>query len=294
MRLAFLIPDPDYPEAWNWAFDVEAAALIAGGATVDPIPWTSDADLSGYDLILPLVVWGYHLRYAEWLAFLDRCERDRLPVVNPPALLRWNSDKAYLHELNEAGIPSVPTIVCERLDDDALVAARAEFGSDELVIKPLVSASAYGTHRLPAGASVPDDSQGRRMMIQPWLKRITDAGEYSLILFDGQLSHTVSKVPRAGEFRVQPEYGSTIVDCEAPAGAEAIARAALAAAPAPATYARVDLVVGNDGGLQIIELELIEPALFLDHAPGAGALFAGSVRNAALNPGVRSPGRTAL
>lgn len=280
MRLAFLIPDPDYPEAWNWAFDVEAEALIAGGAAVDPIPWTSDADLSGYDLILPLVVWGYHLRYAEWLAFLDRCERDRLPIVNPPALLRWNSDKAYLHELNEAGIPSVPTIVCDALKDADLEAARREFDSDELVVKPLVSASAHGTHRLMAGASVPDDSHGRRMMIQPWLKRITDAGEYSLILFDGVLSHSVSKVPKTGDFRVQPEYGSTIVDCDAPAGAEEIARAALAAAPAPATYARVDLVVGNDGGLQVIELELIEPALFLDHAPEAGNAFARSVRTA--------------
>jgi hypothetical protein len=119
------------------------------------------------------------------------------------------------------------------------------------------------------------------MMIQPWLKRITDAGEYSLILFDGVLSHCVSKVPKPGDFRVQPEYGSTIVDCPAPDGAEAIARMALAAAPAPATYARVDLVVGNDGNLQIIELELIEPALYLDHSRTAGGAFARSVLAAA-------------
>ena len=277
MRLAILIPDPGNPEDFAWALDVEAAALRDAGATVDAIPWTTADDLKTYDLVLPLVVWGYHLRYAEWLSLLDRWERERLPVINPPSLLRWNSDKGYLHELNEAGIPSVPTIVCNNLTDADLDSARDEFGSNELVVKPLVSASAHGTHRLAAGASVPDDAKGRRMMIQPWLTRITDAGEYSLILFDGVLSHCVSKVPKPGDFRVQPEYGSTIVDCPPPDGAEAIARMALAAAPAPATYARVDIVVGNDGELQIIELELIEPALYLDHSPTAGPAFARSI-----------------
>ena len=72
MRLAVLIPDPDYPEDWRWAFDVEADALRAGGASVDPIPWTQAGDLGGYDLILPLVVWGYHLQYDRWLGLLDR------------------------------------------------------------------------------------------------------------------------------------------------------------------------------------------------------------------------------
>jgi glutathione synthase/RimK-type ligase-like ATP-grasp enzyme len=281
VRLAILIPDPGNPEDFGWTLDVEAAALRDAGATVDALPWTMADDLHQYDLILPLVVWGYHLRFEQWLAFLERLERERLPVSNPPALLRWNSDKAYLHELNEAGIPSVPTIVCDDLTEADLDSARTEFGGEELVVKPLVSASAHGTHRLAAGASVPHDAKGRRMMIQPWLERITDAGEFSLILFDGVLSHCVSKVPKRGDFRVQPEYGSTIVDCPAPDGAEAIARMALAAAPAPATYARVDLVVGNDGNLQIIELELIEPALYLDHSPTAGPAFARSILAAA-------------
>jgi glutathione synthase/RimK-type ligase-like ATP-grasp enzyme len=281
VRLAILIPDPGNPEDFAWTLDGEAEALRAAGATVDALPWTTGDDLGRYDLILPLVVWGYHLRFDQWLAFLDRLERDRLPVINAPPLLRWNSDKAYLHALNEAGIPSVPTIVVDMLDNQALQNAREEFGSEELVVKPLVSASAHGTHRLAAGAPVPNDSIGRRMMIQPWLKRITDAGEYSLILFDGVLSHCVSKVPKCGDFRVQPDYGSTIVDCPAPDGAEAIARMALAAAPAPATYARVDLVVGNDGNLQIMELELIEPALYLDHSATAGESFARSVLAAA-------------
>ena len=95
MRFAFLVPDPDYPEEWEWAFDAEADALRARGHTVDPVPWTGVGDLKDYDLVLPLVVWGYHLQYADWLRFLDDVEAERLPIVNPPRLLRWNSDKAY-------------------------------------------------------------------------------------------------------------------------------------------------------------------------------------------------------
>lgn len=293
MHVAILVPAPDFGEPWHWAFDAEAAALVSAGIETVPVAWTETDDLTGYDLILPLVAWGYHLRYADWLAFLDRAQNGGWPVVNPPELLRWNSDKTYLHELNEAGIPSVPTTISDSLDEDALAAARSHFGVDELVIKPLVSASAHGTHRLPAGSPLPDGARGKRMMIQPWLTRISDVGEYSLILFDGVLSHAVSKIPKAGDFRVQPEYGSSIVDCAAPEGGAEIARAALAAAPAAAAYARVDLVVGNDGGLQIIELELIEPALFLDHKPSAGAAFARAVRRAAANLEARSPNRRA-
>lgn len=281
MRLAFLIPDPDYPEAWNWAFDVEAAALIAGGATVDPIPWTSDADLSGYDLILPLVVWGYHLRYAEWLAFLDRCEREQLPVVNPPALLRWNSDKAYLAEFDARGVPTVHTIAVDALDEHALAEARARFGCPDLVVKPPVSASATGTHRIGVNDAVPADAAGRRMMIQPFMPSVAKTGEYSIMLFDDVYSHAIVKRPKAGDFRVQPHLGGTEVPCEPPAGSIELAKASLAAAPATATYARVDMVADEQGDLRIMELELIEPSLWLDLAPDKGAAFTRSIRAAA-------------
>jgi hypothetical protein len=119
------------------------------------------------------------------------------------------------------------------------------------------------------------------MLAQPWIESITSIGEYSLIFFAGAFSHAVSKVPVPGEFRVQPEYGGIIARCDPPAGALEVAAAALAAAPATATYARVDLVAGNDGAFQVIELELIEPALFLAQAPEAGPLFAAAVLAAA-------------
>jgi glutathione synthase/RimK-type ligase-like ATP-grasp enzyme len=212
---------------------------------------------------------------------LEQLEAARAPVINPVPLLRWNSDKAYLAELGRKGIPTVPTLEVDHLNEAALTAAHGVFGADELVIKPPVSASAWGTFRLGKGQAVPEEVHGRRMLIQPWVASVTETGEYSLILFGGELSHCVAKKPKPGDFRVQPEHGGTNEAVTPPEGAEAIARAALAAAPAEATYARVDLLIGNDGGLQVIELELIEPALFLHCAPEAKPRFASAILSAA-------------
>ena len=281
MRLAFLVPDPDYPEEWDWAFDAEADALRKRGVEVDAVPWTGSRDLSAYDLVLPLVVWGYHLKYEEWQRFLERIEAEQLPVTNPPRLLRWNSDKAYLKELAGKGIPTVETIEVESLDDDELAAAATRLGSEELVEKPPVSASATGTHRIRVGDEIPAEERTRRMMIQPFLPSIATEGEYALIFFDGAYSHTVVKRPKRGDFRVQPHLGGSTEPSDPPSGGVELAQAALAAAPAEATYARVDIVRGRDGELLIMELELIEPALFLDVAPHGEDAFANAVIAAA-------------
>lgn len=281
MKLAVLVPEADYSADWRWAYDVEADALIAAGAEVTPVVWSEPFDAAAYDLVLPLVAWGYHKDFGRWMAVLDRLEAQGARVRNPIPLLRWNSDKKYLAELYERGVPVVPTEVAEALDEDSLAAIRSHFDCSELVVKPPVSASAYHTFRVGAGDPIPGPVRGQRMMVQPWLESITTTGEWSLLFFDGRLSHALSKVPVAGDFRVQPEHGGIIESCDPPAGAETVALAALDAAPAPALYARVDLVMGNCGTLQVIELELIEPALWLDEAPEAASRFANAVLSAA-------------
>ena len=127
MRIAVLVPDPGYEEPWAWAYDVEAEALRRAGCTVDPVPWTEFDDVAGYDLVMPLVAWGYHLDYPRWLALLDRAEAEHWPMVNAPALLRWNSDKAYLAELADRGVPTVPTLAVEACGDADLEEARRRF-----------------------------------------------------------------------------------------------------------------------------------------------------------------------
>ena len=272
MRVAILVPDPGYPEPWGWTYDPEADALAAGGADVSPIAWTEAVDLSDFDLVTPLVVWGYHVDYPRWLELLDRAEQQHWRMINPPALLRWNGDKAYLAEPATLGVSTVPTLAVEACCDADLEEARRRFDSEWLVIKPPISASAMGTHRLGPKDDLPVDSRGRPMIVQPLVEEIARTGEFSLMLFDGEYSHAVVKRPRAGDFRVQEYHGGVTLPCASPPdGAIELAQAALAAAPAPAAYARVDIVPDDDGVLRIMELELIEPSLFLEHASAGGA-----------------------
>jgi glutathione synthase/RimK-type ligase-like ATP-grasp enzyme len=278
MRIAVLVPDPGYPEPWRWTYDPQADALRGAGAQVDPLPWTAADDLTGYDLILPLVAWGYHQDYGRWLDLLERAEAERWRMVNPPTLLRWNGDKAYLAELADRGVPTVRTLVVDSCCDADLEEARRRFESDWLVIKPPISASAHGTHRIGPDDDLPDDSHGRPMIIQPLIEEIATTGEFSLMLFGGEYSHAVMKRPKSGDFRVQEYLGGVTSPCKAPpAGAVKLAQQALAAMPAEATYARVDIVPDDEGVLRIMELELIEPSLFLDHAPDGGAAFTRSI-----------------
>lgn len=272
-RVAILVPTPDYYEKWQPAFARKAAALTAVGLIVEQRVWTDPGDLSGYDLILPLFAWGYQRDVAVWYALLDRLESEALPVVNPVPVLRWNSDKAYLAELGAKGVAVVPTIEVAALDDAVLAAARAELDAEEVVIKPAISGGADGTHRIAAGSAVPADALGQRRLVQPLMPGILTEGEFSLFFFDGQFSHAIVKRPASGDFRVQEQFGGRESDWDASAEAQALAAAALAAAPAPPVYARVDMVGDATGKLHIMELELIEPSLFLHHAPDKGAAF---------------------
>lgn len=283
-HVLILVPDPVYPEPWAWAFHVEADALRQAGFEVSARPWTAFGNLDSFDAVLPLVVWGYHERYAEWLALLDRLEAGGAKCINPPALLRWNGDKGYLAGLDGKGVPTVHTIAVEALDEQGLKDARDRFGGRQLVVKPPVSASATGTFLLGPNDAIPDEAVGKRMLIQPFMASIASQGEYSVMLFDGAFSHAILKTPKAGDFRVQPHLGGTERPCIAPEGAIDLAKAALAAAPAEAVYARVDMIADEDEMLRIMELELIEPALWLQHAPDGGAGFASAVRRAIEQP----------
>lgn len=280
MKAALLVPAPDYPEEWDWAYEVEAAVLMCADFSVEARPWSDVGDLGGFDVVMPLVAWGYHLASDRWHALLDRFEQDAVPVLNPVPLLRWNCDKRYLAELGEKGIAVIPSRMFDRIDETRLAEARAQFGK-ELVIKPPVSAGADGTHRLGPDDPLPADAMGRPMLVQPFVRSVAGEGEYSLMLFGGIFSHAIVKRPRPGDFRVQPHLGGTEFPCAPPDGAVELAQAALAAAPAKAAYARVDIVRSNEGHLAVIELELIEPALWLQHAPDGGERFAAAIREAA-------------
>lgn len=276
--LCILTPDPDYYENWQPMADQYRALF---GDTVSFRSWTMPGDLSGFDLILPLLAWGYQRDAARWQAALKGWTQARLPFANPIPLLRWNTDKAYLADLAAQGVAIVPTHFAPVITPADLAAGHARFGAD-LVIKPAISGGADGTFRLGGGDALPDAVQGRSMLIQPMMPAIQREGEFSLFYFGGAFSHAILKRPSAGDFRVQEQFGGRETAVDAPPAACRLAEASLAAAPQPALYARVDMVRDAAGQFCLMELELIEPALFLQFALDQGGALAKAVAHHSL------------
>jgi hypothetical protein len=276
LKTAILTPDPDYEEHWQ-PVAAQYQALLGPGT--EQRTWNDPGDLSGFDLILPLMAWGYQRAPARWFKALDAWEAAGLPFANPIATLRWNTNKDYLFDLDEAGVAIVPSRLAHRLTRDDLADARAAFGCETLVIKPTISGGADGTYRLGPNDPIPFDVLEREMLIQPLMSMIASEGEFSLFYFAGQFSHAILKIPETGDFRVQEQFGGREVSVAAPTAALALAQVALTVPPGPLTYARVDMVRGEGGGFFLMELELIEPSLFLDHADDGGAAFVAAVRS---------------
>ncbi|WP_122466161.1 ATP-grasp domain-containing protein [Brevundimonas lutea] len=280
-RLAILTPDPTDPSyASHWPGVVErlTAPLAADGHEVTAAPWTDHVEdasgLEGFDLILPLVVWGYHREHVQWRAACETWQRAGLPVANPPSVLNWNSDKSYLGRLAEAGVAIPQTLFVDRVDAAAVEAALAQFGAP-VIVKPVVSGGAWRTLKLSSARELIDGPQ-ERAMIQPYLPAI-EQGELSLLWFGGRLSHAVRKRPAAGDFRIQVQYGGLYEAVEAPNGAVALAEQVLGAIEEDLLYARIDMVEDAEHGWLLMEAELIEPDFYLGQAPDGGAAFAEAV-----------------
>ena len=255
-------------------------ALEAQGATVEARAWNApDAVWDGFDAIVLRSNWDYHFEPDAFVGWLDRLERSGARVFNPPALVRWNLTKAYLLELGRAGVPTVATVILEDESRAGLEAVMAARGWSRVVMKPVISASAHDTRLVSAAtldeaaAALASGAMRRPVLIQPFVEEIQTRGEWSLIFIETEMTHAVLKRPAAGEFRVQPRLGGTVETPEPADAVRTVARAALAALPAPPLYARID-GVETAAGFRIMEVEVNEPGLFFPHAPAAAQRFA--------------------
>ncbi|HEY0474726.1 MAG TPA: hypothetical protein VGD34_23810 [Kribbella sp.] len=271
-----LATSADFPELYQDDLPLVAALRDAG---LDPVPevWTDPSvDWSSYDAVLLRSVWNYHTLYAEfaeWLGLLDKAE---VPVFNDSDLVRWNADKRYLLELRERGVAIVPTQVAA---GPCLREVVAGLTGQEIVVKPTISGNAKDTIRGIAGSDelsrAIDDLPDVAYLVQPFLPEVLSEGEWSLLFIDGEFSHAVLKRPADGDYRVQYVLGGTAAPAEAPTAVRESAAAALAALDArrPPLYARVDGIV-TAGRFLLMELELIEPFLYLADHPAANTTLA--------------------
>lgn len=284
-RIAILTPDPadrDFNSRWREVFPENAAPLERAGLTVEGRAWVDSADFGDFDLVLPLLTWGYHRAGPAWPAAVSQWDDHGVRLQNPASVLKWNADKLYLGSLAERGAPVVPTRFVDRVTEDLLEQAAVAFGTDQLIAKPQISASAWQTVRWSPGSSLDGGPEGAAI-VQPFLPAILDQGEISLIYVSGAFSHAIRKRPSPGDFRVQPEHRGIIAPHQPDADERAAAEAILAAVDEDLLYARVDICRDIGGAPVLMELELVEPDLYLQHDPGRGASFAEAVARAAMS-----------
>ena len=263
--------------------DLARAPLAALGWHVEAVPWSApDAVWTDFDVVVIRSPWDYQDHADAFLDVLAQIEWAGVPLFNSLDLVRWNLRKTYLRELAARGVPIVPTVWREHLAPGDVAALRAEIGADEIVVKPVVSANADGAFWLAredgSEQAAPEQAAAceayfadRALMAQPFVRSVVEEGEFSLFYFDGAHSHTILKTPKPDDFRVQEEHGGLIQAVHAEPALLAAAAAAMQAIGASPLYARADFVRAPDGAFWLMELELIEPALYFRmHADAPG------------------------
>jgi glutathione synthase/RimK-type ligase-like ATP-grasp enzyme len=242
-----------------------AAALRELGATVVAAPWDTIEPAGAAGVVCLRSTWDYHLRWDEFRDWVGSFE-DTGRLWNPPSTVLWNADKLYLRDLASAGIALPRTRWFEPGERPGVAALLEEWGAARAVLKPRISATAYGTHVISRGAGIGAADwpalERSGCLLQLFVPEIQSRGEISLVFLDGGFSHAVRKRPVAGDFRVQADFGGSLEPATPSGDTIGFGEAVLAAAARPWLYARVDLVE-TDGGPVLMELELIEPDLFL-------------------------------
>jgi glutathione synthase/RimK-type ligase-like ATP-grasp enzyme len=255
--------------------------LAAAGIQTEIVDWRSaDRDFSKFDLIVLRSCWDYHLRVSEFIDWLQRVAQ-ATPVLNVVDTVLWNYNKFYLREVEALGIEIAPTIFLTHPSG-----LRPELETirnwKNIVVKPAISASAHNTSLMDGPAFSADHELVRIMagpfLMQQFIPEIQEQGEISFVYIDGQFSHAALKRPAPDDFRVQQEHGGS-AELFHP-DSSFLAQADQIAATVPqvhdSLYCRID-AVARDGKLLLMELELIEPELFLGLAEGAAEKFAKAI-----------------
>ena len=274
-----------------------ANALAQLGIDAVGIAWDkAGVDWTRFDAVVLRSCWDYFHHPTRFLSWIDSLDDQGVNLLNDHATVRWNAEKTYLADLMTAGVKIVPTVYAEQNSNASISQILNEQGWERAAVKPTISATSLHTWvsgPIDAATSLRDDQQKldsllreRGMMLQEYLPEIETTGELSLIYFGGEYSHAVRKVPRMGDFRVQDDFGGTWNAVEPKeiikAQADAVLRASARTSARNSVHARVDGVQRGETFL-LMELEMIEPHLFLGAHPAAAERFAQAVASRVSN-----------
>lgn len=270
-------------------------ALAARDVPVRILAWDDPSvDWADAALVVIRSTWDYVPRREQFISWAARVDAVTT-LWNPAEVIRWNTDKHYLRTMADAAVPTVPTRWLTRGSEASLLAVLDEAGWEHAVVKPAISSGSRGTIRVRRRAARKRQEHLDTLLaegdvlVQPYLSRIEATGEVSVLWVDGQVTHAVRKIPAAGDFRVQEQFGGTAVPIELDAGLARAADEALAHVGQGCRYARVDLIEGPAGERWLIELELVEPQLFLRHSAAATDRFASAIAAAHVAADAASP-----
>lgn len=250
--------------------------LAEKGFSVSPEVWDNPkVDWKSYDLVIIRSTWDYYLKPNEFRKWVSQFVDSKTRLINSPEIVLKNSHKFYLKELAEKGVGIIPTIfLSEKIGLEKLNIWK------KVVIKPAVSAGSHETEVFET-ANLTQEILDKKIgtgdwLIQPFLEEIKDAGEISMLFFGGKLSHAIQKVPKSGDFRVQKQFGAQYLKYEPTNELLEIAKNILEIAGKNSVYARIDGVMTQKGFL-LMEVEMIEPDLYFEHAPDGPMRFVEAV-----------------
>jgi glutathione synthase/RimK-type ligase-like ATP-grasp enzyme len=236
----------------------------------ESLSWQDPRVTSGeFETVVLRSTWDYIEQLDRFLQVLEGAERAGSRVLNPVQHVRWNTSKSYLFDLASWGVPIVPV--------HELKSSDWRGSAERYVAKPVVGAG--GKHVLRGTEEEIVEwasAKGGDFVVQPFVPSVETEGEWSFIYFGGKFSHAMLKRPKSGDFRAHSIYGGTIELAEPTKGDLADVDAIIDRLPKDLAYTRIDLL-RYEGRLAVIELELIEPVLYMKVAPGAAARLADAV-----------------
>lgn len=243
--------------------------LTALGISNEIVVWSDpDVEWERFSGLLIKSVWDYFDYYPEFLDWIERIKQLQIPVWNDLETILWNSSKEYLLEIEKKGFRVISGLILEAGSKPELSLIREKIIADTIVVKPLVSGGAKNTLRIQVSdwdryaQKLEDLLQDEDFLVQPYIPQVAEVGEYSLLFFNGKFSHAVLKTPAKSDFRVQHYFGGTIQEINPTAEMLQSCQKLMDTFAPNALYGRVD-GVEIDGLFHLMELELIEPYLFL-------------------------------